>query len=218
MGRPMSFRSSAEKVILPLLGAAIGCAVTLALGGSSGASLAAPAQPAPGSFTLPADSGSEAAQRPDAFAAWLAALEAHPRSTPLEAAREEALAEPDDEEDRLRSDASWNSLLAKVQREPVTDWSHEAGRALGSDLASLAAAQGFAVREAQCFATTCKATLEWGEEAQPLQVVESLARAQYQLNCARTVRLDEPAGDAAGRATLVLDCEHGRGPDLPAIH
>jgi hypothetical protein len=151
-----------------------------------------------------------------ALSARVAGLEAQARTEAPASAPDEEPEAVDPDEARALVDAEWQALLAKVDREPKTSWSEGATRSLQGDLETLSRQQRLGIVDAACFATKCRATLEWSDFASARAGLEGVMHQPFHENCARSVRLAEHPEDSSGRqrATLLLDCERDRGPDL----
>ncbi|MBI2392314.1 MAG: hypothetical protein HYV09_22195 [Deltaproteobacteria bacterium] len=143
----------------------------------------------------------------------VAALAASATAPPRTAAQQD-LPGLSAEELKTKGLAEIHSRLAAHEAQGVdASWAPGAEKSLRTDFAEVATSARATVLGVHCKTTSCKVDLEWNSYAEANDAISEITRAQYALNCMRSISLlDPPVQGARYRASAMFDCTELRHP------
>lgn len=118
------------------------------------------------------------------------------------------------EELKTKGLAEIQSRLAAHDAQGVDpSWAPGAEKSLRTDFVEVATSAKATVLGIRCKTTSCKVDLEWNSYAEASDAVSEITRAQYALNCMRSISLlDPPVQGARYRASAMFECTELRYP------
>lgn len=135
-------------------------------------------------------------------------------SAPPNAAPQQDLPALTPEELKTKGLAEIQGRLAAHDAQGVDpSWAPGAEKSLRTDFVEVATSAKATVLGICCKTTSCKVDLEWNSYAEASDAVSEITRAQYALNCMRSISLlDPPVQGARYRASAMFECTELRYP------